>query len=432
MKRFAQFLVAAASVLLLVPAVAATRRRGCTSDSTTIQFPRGTTAPEMLDSGEGRERDDRAHARRPGRTSPPPARRTPPNPFDPAYKLNDLDELVRNAQARDMEVLLTIWGTPKWANGGKTPNFLPEKLADLTNFSRALAARYSGRFAGFPFVALLLRLERVEPAALPGAPVRRQGQVGRPAPLREARRRRLHRDQEGELARASSAIGETSSHGRDKMIKGKTDTHSPGRFAQLVAAANPRLKFDAWAQHPYPFPVRPEADPEGALPERDPHVVPAVREGSGQVVQAQERPALDHRVRPRGQGRRRAAGRLRARRRPRTLGQALRSRRRTRASTCSSGSSSATTPRASGRAGSRRSPAPRSRRSRRSDVPGEERVDIRNPIVTVKAGKINPVVTVPLRQYGAGSQAGETVGFTINVVEKGRLVAESQPQSVVR
>jgi hypothetical protein len=29
-------------------------------------------------------------------------------------------------------------------------------------------------------------------------------------------------------------------------------THSPGRFAQLVAKANPRLKFDAWAHHPYP------------------------------------------------------------------------------------------------------------------------------------------------------------------------------------
>ena len=33
-----------------------------------------------------------------------------------------------------------------------------------------------------------------------------------------------------------------------------SDTHSPGRFAQLVAAANPRLKFDAWAHHPYPTP----------------------------------------------------------------------------------------------------------------------------------------------------------------------------------
>ena len=52
---------------------------------------------------------------------------------------------------------------------------------------------------------------------------------------------------------AKVAIGETSSAGRDK-VAGVSDTHSPGRFAQLVAAANPRLKFDAWAHHPYPTP----------------------------------------------------------------------------------------------------------------------------------------------------------------------------------
>ena len=56
------------------------------------------------------------------------------NPFDKAYRFNDLDEFVRNTQARGMEVLITIWGTPKWANGNKTPNYLPKRLSDLTNF----------------------------------------------------------------------------------------------------------------------------------------------------------------------------------------------------------------------------------------------------------------------------------------------------------
>ena len=36
----------------------------------------------------------------------------PRDPFDPAYRFDDLDELIRNAQSRDMEVLITIWGTP--------------------------------------------------------------------------------------------------------------------------------------------------------------------------------------------------------------------------------------------------------------------------------------------------------------------------------
>ena len=46
--------------------------------------------------------------------------------------------------------MITIWGTPKWANGGKTPNVVPRNVNDLKNFSRAVAARYSGRYAQYP------------------------------------------------------------------------------------------------------------------------------------------------------------------------------------------------------------------------------------------------------------------------------------------
>ena len=53
-------------------------------------------------------------------------------------------------------------------------------------------------------------------------------------------------------SRARVAIGETSPRGSDKP-GGLRPDHSPGRFAELVAKANPRLKFDAWAHHPYPF-----------------------------------------------------------------------------------------------------------------------------------------------------------------------------------
>ncbi len=56
-------------------------------------------------------------------------------------------------------------------------------------------------------------------------------------------------------AKAQVAIGETSSNGRDKQVPGQTDTVRPGTFMSLLAKANPRLKFDAWAQHPYPSPV---------------------------------------------------------------------------------------------------------------------------------------------------------------------------------
>ena len=77
---------------------------------------------------------------------------TPTDPFDPAYEFGDIDEAVLAAQENDQEVILTISGTPRWANGGKNPNVMPRRIADFGNFSRAIASRYSGRFEGYPFV----------------------------------------------------------------------------------------------------------------------------------------------------------------------------------------------------------------------------------------------------------------------------------------
>ena len=68
--------------------------------------------------------------------------------FDPAYEFDDIDEAVRSAQENDQEVILTISGTPRWANGGKSPNVMPTRVADFTSFSRAIASRYSGRLMG--------------------------------------------------------------------------------------------------------------------------------------------------------------------------------------------------------------------------------------------------------------------------------------------
>src|SRR5277367_5927756 len=79
----------------------------------------------------------------------------PANPLngnDPAYKLSDLDALVRTAPRYNLSLLITISGTPGWANGKKTPNYPPTKLSDLTNFAQMLSSRYSGRKPGFAAV----------------------------------------------------------------------------------------------------------------------------------------------------------------------------------------------------------------------------------------------------------------------------------------
>ena len=43
------------------------------------------------------------------------------------------------------------------------------------------------------------------------------------------------------------ALGETSARGLSTSA-----SHTPGRFAELLSKTRPRLRFDAWAHHPYP------------------------------------------------------------------------------------------------------------------------------------------------------------------------------------
>jgi hypothetical protein len=178
----------------------------------------------------------------------------PADPFDPSYKLDDVDELVRNAQARGMEVLITIWGTPKWANGDKTPNVLPTNVNDFRLFSQAIAARYSGRYSGYPFVRFYGIWNESNLGQFLSPQFNAAGKIIGPAGYAKLAAAGYKGIKAGN-AKALVAIGETSSHGRDKPLPGNSDTISPGKFAQLVAQANPRLKFDAWAHHPYPYPV---------------------------------------------------------------------------------------------------------------------------------------------------------------------------------
>jgi hypothetical protein len=176
---------------------------------------------------------------------------SPANPFDPTYRLDDVDALVRNAQADGMEVLLTIWGVPSWANGGRGPNFAPRNMNDLRNFARALGTRYSGRFTGYPYVRFwsVWNESNLEQFLAPQFNARGRSV----APATYARLYKAAYD--GIRAGNSSAlvaIGEVSPRGRDKPSPGRAqDSHSPGRFMQLVAQANRRLKFAAVAIHPY-------------------------------------------------------------------------------------------------------------------------------------------------------------------------------------
>ena len=175
----------------------------------------------------------------------------PADPFDPAYVFDDVDEAVRSAQDADQEVILTISGTPGWANGGKNPNVMPTRIADFTNFSRAIASRYSGRFMGYPFVRFFSIWNEPNLQLFLSPQFDAQGRSVAPRNYAQLAAAGYSGVKAGS-PRAQVAIGETSARGSDKPT-GLRPTHTPGKFAELVAKANPRLRFDAWSHHPYPF-----------------------------------------------------------------------------------------------------------------------------------------------------------------------------------
>jgi len=197
----------------------------------------------------------------------------PADPFDLAYRFGDLDEAIRTAQAADLEVVLTLYGTPRWANRGRGPNVMPRRVSDFTAFSRAIASRYSGRFAGYPFVRFWSVWNEPNLQLFLTPQFDRRGRSVAPrnyAKLFAA----AYKGIKAGNRQALVAIGETSARGTDNP-KGRRPVHSPGRFIEQLAKANRRLKFDAWSHHPYPF--RPNLPPSqksrwpnvtlGSLPE---------------------------------------------------------------------------------------------------------------------------------------------------------------------
>jgi hypothetical protein len=175
------------------------------------------------------------------------------NGFDPTYQFADLDEFVHNAVQRGMEVMLTIWGTPGWANGGKGQNFAPTNMADLQSFAHAVASRYSGHNPGIPFVHYYTVWNESNLGQFLSPQYDSKDKPAAPFIYAE-----MYRAAYSGIKSASPSaligLGETSARGRDRALHtpGLQETESPGRFAELLSTVKPALRFDAWSQHPYP------------------------------------------------------------------------------------------------------------------------------------------------------------------------------------
>jgi hypothetical protein len=345
------------------------------------------------------------------------------NPFDKAYRFDDVDELVRNAQARGLEVIITIWGTPKWANGGKTPNVVPRSMRDLRNFARAVSARYSGRYDGIPFVGRYSVWNESNLQLFLSPQFDAKGRsVG---PRHYARMyAAAYTGIKAGNRRAKVAIGSTSSHGRDKRLNGRSDTHSPGRFAQLVAAANPRLKFDAWAHHPYPTPQYLKPTQKVKWPNVTLTSLPPFEKSLDRWFKRKNVriwiTEYGHETKadgePRGVSRAQQAA---------YAAQAMALARKDarvdmfvwfifRDDETSAWQSGLQT-----KTGAAKPALARFRAAARL-------VDVRNPLLRVRAG-VNPTLTLPLRELAANARTGETIGITYRVLLRGKTVALGQP-----
>jgi hypothetical protein len=67
----------------------------------------------------------------------------PRNPADPAYRWPAaLDSVIAEARDHRISVLLMLFGAPRWANGGHSPRYAPDRSTDFADFARAATRRY--------------------------------------------------------------------------------------------------------------------------------------------------------------------------------------------------------------------------------------------------------------------------------------------------
>jgi hypothetical protein len=254
-RRLASLAAACAAVVLLaVPAASASRGLlvGILDDANTLNFPTQTFATLGSLHAQVARMNLSWRAVAPTR----PAR--PGDPADPAYRWDVYDAAVTAAKANGVKVLLSIVGTPAWANGGGPATRAPTNASDLHSFAYAAARRYSGSFAGpdaklLPAVRLWLAWNE------PNNPVYLAPQYVRTAHgwvMQSAR----------DYARICAAIyggvhatgiasekvgcGATAPRGNNDPTSSRPSV-SPLAFLRAVKSAGLR-RFDAWADHPYP------------------------------------------------------------------------------------------------------------------------------------------------------------------------------------
>jgi hypothetical protein len=183
----------------------------------------------------------------------------PSNPADPAYNWDMYDRVVMNAKKYKVQVLFTIYGTPRWAQTGKKGyNRAPSKMIQLRRFAYAAAKRYSGSFKRSDGTVLpavrkwlawnepnnpyFLKPQWLKVGARKYIPVAARAYAG----ICTAVWAGVHSTHlKGEIV----ACGATDSYGNNAPRLARPSI-SPTRFLREVKRYGLR-HFDVWAHHPY-------------------------------------------------------------------------------------------------------------------------------------------------------------------------------------
>jgi hypothetical protein len=181
----------------------------------------------------------------------------PADPSDPAYDWARYDEAVERANGAGIQLLMTIVGTPSWANGGKPPQYAPTSPGTLRAFAYAAAQRYSGTFLDtasghvLPRVGLWLAWnEPNNPVFLQPQFARVNGEWRMEAPAAYARIcNAVYAGVHAAGGPEQVACGATAPRGNNNP---STSRPSITPLAFLRSAKKLGLRtFDAWADHPY-------------------------------------------------------------------------------------------------------------------------------------------------------------------------------------
>jgi hypothetical protein len=199
------------------------------------------------------------------------------DPSDPAYNWSIYDRAVRRAAEDGIKVIFSIWGTPRWENGGAGYNVAPKNPTDLQQFAVAAANRYSGSYQPangqvLPAVRYWLAWNEANNPVFLKPQFAKVGKTWQYkaaqdyAKICNAVYSGVHATM---LAGEKVGCGVTAPRGNNAPTSARPST-SPLAF--LRAAKNAGLKsFDAWAHHPYygsklETPTTPPRNVNGGVP----------------------------------------------------------------------------------------------------------------------------------------------------------------------